>query len=255
MVEQEGHGVREDLAQQSACQMPEVLGPHSLHGITLRELREDGVDAVTKAAQEGTSFAERVVLLAPVRREELDTCTLGQLFPGLGRPVVAISDGQPASSGLEKLWHDGKLMGIGRSHREAADDPRPANPYVYPKAVEGLLEEDVLAESGFPFEAGAAVGAGKETRRQGKSVADGEGRVVGSKRKELLPEVFLYLPEVGRLPSEGSAVHLTEGREPLAVVAAEEEVDALVGVHPEELANDLDGVRTSESESLGAGPR
>ncbi len=34
---------------------------------------------------------------------------------------------------------------------------------------------------------------------------------------------------------------LAEGGEPLCVVAAEEEVDALVGVYAEELADDLDG--------------
>jgi hypothetical protein len=36
-------------------------------------------------------------------------------------------------------------------------------------------------------------------------------------------------------------VDLTERREPLCVVPSEEEVDGLVGVHPEELSDDLDG--------------
>ena len=35
MVEQEGHGVREDLARQPACQMPEVARPHLLYAIAL----------------------------------------------------------------------------------------------------------------------------------------------------------------------------------------------------------------------------
>jgi hypothetical protein len=70
---------------------------------------------------------------------------------------------------------------------------------------------------------------------------------MGCKRKELLPELFLELPEVGCPPSEGGAVYLAEGGEPLAVVTAEKEVDALVGVEPQELPDDLDG------EDLGVG--
>jgi hypothetical protein len=70
---------------------------------------------------------------------------------------------------------------------------------------------------------------------------------MGCKRTELLPELFLELPEVGRLPDEGGAVYLAEGGEPLAVVTAEKEVDALVGVEPQELPDDLDG------EDLGVG--
>jgi hypothetical protein len=42
-------------------------------------------------------------------------------------------------------------------------------------------------------------------------------------------------------------VYLAEGGEPLAVVTAEKEVDALVGVEPQELPDDLDG------EDLGVG--
>jgi hypothetical protein len=43
------------------------------------------------------------------------------------------------------------------------------------------------------------------------------------------------------LTGEGGAVDLAEGREPLGVVATEEEVDALVGVYAEELSNHFDG--------------
>jgi hypothetical protein len=64
---------------------------------------------------------------------------------------------------------------------------------------------------------------------------------VRGERKELLPEALLDLPEVGRLATEGGPMHLTEGGEPFAVVTAEEEADALVGIEPQELADDLDG--------------
>jgi hypothetical protein len=42
--------------------------------------------------------------------------------------------------------------------------PLPADPYVHPEAVEGLLEEDVLATSGFSIEVRASVGAGERAR-------------------------------------------------------------------------------------------
>jgi hypothetical protein len=64
---------------------------------------------------------------------------------------------------------------------------------------------------------------------------------MGSERKKLLPEVFLYLPEVGRLPGEGGAMHFGEGGEPLSVMTPEVTKDRLVGVETEELADDLDG--------------
>src|SRR3712207_4111645 len=68
-----------------------------------------------------------------------------------------------------------------------------------------------------------------------------EGGIVGGEGKELLPEVFLHLPEVGGLTGEGGTVDFAKGREPLCVVTAEEEVDAFVGVETEELADHFDG--------------
>src|SRR5215216_2521653 len=167
MVEQEGHGMREDFAQQSACQMPQVLRPHLLYGIALCELAENGVYPVAKPTEEGALFRGRVSLLGGIRGQKLHT-NARQLLLGLWRMVVAVSDDQARSS-LGKFWEHGKLVGIGRSYRDAGDRPRPANPYVHPKAVEGLLEEGVLAESSLPFEAPAAVGSG-EQRQAGKGI-------------------------------------------------------------------------------------
>lgn len=56
-----------------------------------------------------------------------------------------------------------------------------------------------------------------------------------------MPEVFLYPPEVGTLTGEGGALDLAYSWELLGVVSSEEEVDALVGVEAEELADNLDG--------------
>jgi hypothetical protein len=153
--------------------------------------------------------------------------------------VVAISD-EKARGGLDKLGDYRELVGVGRSYRDAADHPRPADPYVHPEAVEGLLEEGVLAESGLSFEARAAMGSGEQAHWQGHRVADGEGRVVRNADEELSPEEFLDLPQVRCLPGEGGAMHLPEVREEVGVVAPEVRKELGVFVEPEELTDDLD---------------
>ena len=129
VVEQEGDGVAQDLPKQPAGQAPEVLGPHPLHGVAPRELAEDGVDPVAKTAQAGAPFGGGIALLASVRREELDARAPRQLFLRLGRPVVAVADGEPPS-GIDELRHDGELVGVGRGHGEADDEARPADAHV-----------------------------------------------------------------------------------------------------------------------------
>jgi len=64
---------------------------------------------------------------------------------------------------------------------------------------------------------------------------------VRSRREELLPNALLDLPEVGALSGEGGAVDFVQGGEPLAVMLPEVPKDRLVGVHAQELSNDLDG--------------
>ena len=197
VVEQEGYGVREDFAQQSACQMPCVARSHPLYGVTLRELAENGVYPVTKLTEEGALFGIGVSLLGGIRGQKLHAHTR-QLLPGLWRMVVAVCNDQPRSS-LGEFREQVELVGVGRSHREASDHSRPANPHMYPKAVEGLLEEDVLAKGGLTAEAGATVGPGEEARRQGHRIADSESGVVRGEAEKFLPEEFLNLPEVGCL--------------------------------------------------------
>jgi hypothetical protein len=228
VVEQEGHGVREDFAQQSGCQMPEVARPHPLYRIALCELAEDGVDAVAKATEQGASLDIGITLFGGVGSQKLDTPP-GQFLPNWRRVVVAIPNDDPGGS-FDEFGEQVDLVGVGRSYRQASDHPRPANPHVYSKAVEGLSEQCILAESGFSFEALAAVGSGEQTRWQGQRVADGEASIVRSESKEFLPKVFLSLPEVGCLPGKGGPMYLAEGRKPFSVVPLEEAVDALVGV-------------------------
>ncbi len=138
-------------------------------------------------------------------------------------------------------------MGVGWSYRKAGDETWPAHTHMHPEAVEGLPEQGVFTESGLPFEAFAPVGASEKACWQRHGVHQREGGIVRGAAKQILPEVFLDLPEVGRLPGKGSAVHLGEGRKPFSVVAPKEEIDGLVGVDAEELADDLYG------EDLGVG--
>ena len=186
MVEQESHGVREDFAKQSACQMPEVLGPHPLYGVALCELAKDCVYPVTKPTEQGALLGSRVSLLGRVGSHKFHT-DARQHLPNLRRVVVAVCDDQPRAK-FGDLWEHGKLMSVGWSHRKASYDSRPRDPDVHPEAVEGLPKQHVLAESRLSFEAFASVGAGKQARRQGQRVADGERRVVWSECEEFLPE-------------------------------------------------------------------
>jgi hypothetical protein len=199
MVEQEGHGVREDLAQQSACQMPQITRPHLLYAIALGELRKNGVYPVAKPTEQGALFWGRVSLLGGIRGQKLHT-NARQFLAGLWRMVVAVCDDQPRSS-LDNLWEHAKLVDVGRGYRDAADHPRPADPYVHPEAIEGLFEEGVLAESGLSFKTPTAVGTSEQAHRQRQRVTKREGGIMRDLGQELLPEALLDLPEVGRLPA------------------------------------------------------
>ncbi len=86
-----------------------------------------------------------------------------QFFSRLGRPVIAIPDDETAG-GFEEFGEHREFVGVGRGNRDAADEPRPPNAHMHPKAVEGLPEKGVLAEGGFTPEAAAAVGAGEQAR-------------------------------------------------------------------------------------------
>jgi hypothetical protein len=240
VVEQERHGVVQDIPQQPADQVPKVFGPHSLYTIALCELRKDGVDPVAQAAQEHAPFGGGIALLGAVGCEQRKIHAPRRFFSRLRRPVIAIPDDETAG-GFEEFGEHREFVGVGGGNRDAADEPRPANAYVHPKAVERLPEKRVLAEGRFTAESTAAVGAGKQASRQGQRVHQREGRIVGSEGEELLLDALLDLPEVGGLTGEVGAVDLPEGGEPFSVVAAEDEVDALVSVYAEELAYELYG--------------
>jgi hypothetical protein len=239
MVDQESRGVREHFAQQPTCQMPEVFCPHPLYGVTSAQLRKDGIYPVAKTAQISAPFGIGISFLGGVGGQQLD-CHARQLFLGFGRVVVAVPDDDPGGE-LDEFGEHGKLVGVGRSYRQASDDARPADPHVYSKAVEGLLEEGVFTESRLSPETFAPVGASEQAHRQGQRVADGEGGIVRGFSQELLPEVLFDLPEVGCLPAEGGAMHSPELRKEVGIVLPEVRKELCILGYPQKLAYDLDG--------------
>ena len=146
-------------------------------------------------------------------------------------------------------------MGVGRSHRQTGDHARPTDPCMHSEAVEGLLEEDILAESCLPFEARAAVGSSEGARWQRKGVRQGEVRIVRGFGHKFLPEALLSFPQVGCLPGEGGAMHPPQIREEVGVVTPEVRKEFGLFVYPQELAYDLDGEDFGVAEIVGAGPR
>jgi hypothetical protein len=154
--------------------------------------------------------------------------------------VVAIPDDETGTT-LGEFGDDRELMGIGRGHRQTANDPRPADPHVHPEAIEGLFEERVFAEGGLSLEAFAAVGSGEQTSWQGEGVSQGEGGLVRGIDQELLPDEFLGLPEVCRLAREGGAMHSREVREEVGVVTPEVGEELCIFVESQKLTDDLDG--------------
>jgi hypothetical protein len=59
--------------------------------------------------------------------------------------------------------------------------------------------------------------------------------------EKLLPEVLLDLPQVGCLPGEGGAMHTSEVREEVGVVATEVRKELRIFIESQELSDDLDG--------------
>ena len=153
MVEHESHSVREDFPEQPASEVPHVASPHPLDGVTLCELGKDGVYPVAKTAQESTPFGSRISLFGGVWSEQLDPHAR-QLLCGLRRVVIAVPD-EKAGGALGEFGEHGEFVSVGGGHRDAGDQPRPAEPNVHPEAVEGLPEQRILAEGRFPFEARA----------------------------------------------------------------------------------------------------
>ena len=87
MVEQDGHGVREDFPKQPAHQVPKITRPYPLYGVASHQLRKNCVYPVAKTAQQSTPLGSRISLFGGVWSEQLDPHAR-QVLCGLGRVVV-----------------------------------------------------------------------------------------------------------------------------------------------------------------------
>src|SRR5919109_2110996 len=110
-----------------------------------------------------------------------------------------------------------------------------------PQPVVGLLGALVTAEGGQLSQPAAAVGTAKAADRHREAVQDADPRVEADPAEQLLAQLGLDRPQVGRLADKGGAVDATKGREPVAPVATEVVVQPLVGVDAPELADAFDG--------------
>jgi hypothetical protein len=73
-------------------------------------------------------------------------------------------------------------------------------------AGEGLLGALVAAEGGQPGQPPTAIGAAKAADRHPKAVQDRDLRIKADPAEQLLAELGLDRPQVGRLAGEGGAV-------------------------------------------------
>lgn len=160
--------------------------------------------------------------------------------------VVAISHGKTRGA-LGEFGQHAELVDAGGNHTEASDHSGPRDASVHLEAVEGLLEQSVPSESCLSSKTRAAVGSCEHAGGQGHGVAESKVSVVGCEGREVSPEPFLDLPEIGALAGEGGTVDLANGGEEVSVVSSETREDRFGGVESEELSADPDG------EVLGVG--
>ncbi len=136
LIKEQGHGVAEHLAEQPAVQVPGVFDPDPLHLVSVHQLTEGRIDAVSDPAEESTALRPGVVSGTAEGRLQLDRVLL-QLFPEQGRPVVAVPH-QQAGSFLGQFWDQRRFMDIGWGDLKPGDDPWPAPPDMDSEAIEGL---------------------------------------------------------------------------------------------------------------------
>ncbi len=115
LIEEQGHGVAEHLAEQPAVQMPGVLDSDPLHLVTVHQLTKGRIDAVFDPAEESAALRPGVVGGTAERRLQLDRVLL-QLFLEEGRPVVAVPH-QQAGSFLGQCWDERRFMFSKLAHR------------------------------------------------------------------------------------------------------------------------------------------
>jgi hypothetical protein len=107
--------------------------------------------------------------------------------------------------GQQVLGHS-EVMQVGWGEVAVSDHSRPADPQVGSDAVVGLLGALITTKGGQPGQPPAAVGTAEAADRHREAVQDRDGRVEADLAEQLLAELGLDRPQVGRLTHKGGAV-------------------------------------------------
>ncbi len=239
LIEQEGKGVAEHLAEEPMAQMPQVPGPHSFDEVAVPEWTEHRVNPIPEAAEKRAAPGPGVMPGLLEGSQQLQTLR-PQLLLELGAPVVAVPHHRALVS-LDPLRDHRGLMDIGRGEVKADNDPWPSDQDMDPKAVEGLAQQRVVAEGPLPTEALAAVGARELTSWEREAVHQVEGGIETDLCQQALPDPLLEGTQVHGLPDERGAVARPEGRKEVGVVTSAVGEDGLVLVQRQVLTDELQG--------------
>src|SRR5581483_6518263 len=89
-IEPDAQGMHQHVAQHAVGQVPAVARPDPLDGTAVNQLPEDGVDAITKAAEQPAPAWMRVALGRAVGCDQVNPIPR-QLSTQPWRPVVAVA--------------------------------------------------------------------------------------------------------------------------------------------------------------------
>ncbi len=219
-IEQHTNGMHKHHAQQAIAQVPQITSPDALRPTAVRQLSEDGIDAIAHPSQHRTP-AVSGLRAGFAKRSQQHHPNLAQGRLQRGQPVVAISQEQPARA-CRQIPDDFTLMHVGRGQVHLGNDSRPTQPQMQPKAVEGLPTGMIFAKAGTVVKPMAAIGARKLADRDRHTIHDRHRRIIEQEAvTDKAPQPLFHGPQVGRLAHKGRTIDLRHRWEKVCVVAAE----------------------------------
>jgi len=209
------------------AQMPQITRPHPFGSAAIRQLSEDGIDAIAHPSQHRTPTVSGLgARFAKRSQQHHPEFAQGRLQSG--QPVVTITQQQPAGA-CRHIPDDLAFMLIGRRQVHLGNHAWPTQPQMQAKAIEGLSRGMIFAETGTGVKAMAAVGTGKLADRDRHTIHDSYRRIIEQQRiANQAPQPLFHGPQVGGLPQPGRAMHLCHGRKEMAIVVAEVDKDFLI---------------------------
>src|ERR1051325_9594659 len=218
-VDYHSYRMRQDLAQHSVHQMPHISRPHPLDLEPFGQLAEDRLNPIPPVVDPTGSLRLLIATAAAKRGQQLHAL-LTQTSPQFRLPIIPIR--QTISAGLLNQRLNQRLVGnISPHHRHARDNARPTHPHMEAKSIKDLLDAMILAVVGLTTTAFAFGRAGTAANRHRERIENSQLRVGIGAGKQVLPERFFNLPEVGRLAHKARAMERQQGRKEMAEVAAE----------------------------------